>query len=116
VFNPNAPGCKGADSGSSLKDLDASLPDKLSESTIRKSLTKGKNKAKSQCGAAHGAEPNEVVRVKLSIEGSSGKVIEAEPLAPHNNALGQCVADILSDTTFPRFTSPQQGTTFPVTF
>ncbi len=54
--------------------------------------------------------------MKLSIEGDSGKVMSAEPAAPHNNALGQCVADQLAKTKFPRFVSAQQGTTFPVTF
>ena len=54
--------------------------------------------------------------MKLSIEGDSGKVMSAEPKAPHNNALGQCVADKLSKATFPRFLSAQQGTDFPVTF
>jgi len=116
VFNPNAPGCvKKDDGGASLKDLDATLPDKLSNRQLSKALGKKKNKAKSSC-SQNGAAPGEVVHVKLSIEGSSGKVLTAEPQAPHNNALGNCVADVLKQTTFPRFTSAQQGTTYPVTF
>ncbi len=116
VFNPNAPGCVKKDQGGSLKDLDATLPDKLSNRQLSKALGKKKGKAKSSCGPKHSAAPGEVVHVKLSIEGGTGKVLSAEPQAPHNNALGNCVADILKKTEFPRFTSSQQGTTYPVTF
>lgn len=116
VFNPNAPGCGGNSEDTSPKSFDATLPDKLSNRQMARALRSNRNKAKKTCGPKHGASPGEVVRVRLSIDGSTGKVLTAKAKKPHNNALGKCVVHILKKTEFPRFTDAQQGTTYPLTF
>ncbi len=118
VLDPNKPGCEEyrRRQAAKLKDLDAHLSDKLSKAQIREGVNKVKGKAKA-CGATHGAQPDETVRVKLSIEGESGSVTSAEAQAPHaGTPLGDCVAKALEGATFDRFTSAVQGTTYPITF
>lgn len=117
LLDPNKPGCEEfrKRQEAKLKDLDAHLPNKLSQNDIRGAVNTVKSKAKA-CGSQHGASSGETVRVKLSIEGATGKVLSASPISPHDSsALGKCVADVLSSATFPRFKSQQQGTTYPVT-
>jgi hypothetical protein len=117
LLNPNKPGCAEAKRkyGDKYKDLDKTLPDKLSESDVRSAVAPRKSAAKA-CGAKHGVDPGTVVRVKLSIEGDSGKVMSASAVAPHaGTPVGDCVADALKEAKFRRFKSGQQGTIYPVT-
>ena len=117
LLDPNKPGCEEfrKRQEAKRKDLDAHLPDKLSQNDIRGAIGSVKSKAKA-CGSQHGATAGETVRVKLSIEGSTGNVLSASAMSPHDSTpLGKCVAEALSGANFPRFKSQQQGTTYPVT-
>lgn len=117
LLNPNKPGCSNAKpTGPASKDtnLDGGLPEKLTQVEIRQAIRPAKSKAKS-CGSLHAVAADTLVRVKLSIEGSTGKVVSASAMSPHDShPVGQCVADILKTATFPRFKTAQQGIVFPV--
>ncbi|MBL8948158.1 MAG: hypothetical protein JNK45_33600 [Myxococcales bacterium] len=113
VLNPNKPGCDEIrKKARNQTDLDATLSDKLTQPQIREGFSSVKKAAKA-CGGA----PGVTVRVKVSINGNSGNVISAEALDDHaGTPLGNCVADALKGASFPRFTSEQQGTVYPVSF
>jgi hypothetical protein len=91
----------------------ASRPDKLSSTQIKNALAKPKSQSRT-CGEIHAAPAGTKVTVRLSVDGSTGRVISAKPQAPNANALGSCVADKLSDATFPRFASPAMGILYSV--
>jgi len=115
LLDPSKPGCEEIlrkRRGGNGTNLDATLADKLSKTQIRDGFASVKGKAK-----ACGGEPGSTVRVKVSISGD-GDVISAEPLAPHDagHPVGDCVAEALKGAKFDRFTSAQQGTTYPVQF
>jgi len=115
LLDPSKPGCEELlrkRRGGKGTNLDATLADKLSKTQIREGFASVKGKAKA-CGGA----PGTTVRVKVSISGD-GDVISAEPLSPHDGGdpVGECVANALKDAKFDRFTSAQQGTTYPVQF
>jgi hypothetical protein len=115
LLNPNKAGCAEFRKRQELekKNLDRTLPDKLSLAELREAVTPHKNKAKA-CGTKHGVEPGTTVRIKLSIEGESGKVISAVPTAPHDTEpVGECIAEVFRGAVFPRFKSPQQGAVYP---
>ncbi len=117
MLNPNKPGCAELRKRQELarKDLDKTLPDKLSQTDVRKGISAVKSNAKS-CGSKHGVPAGTKVRVKLSIAGDTGKVISADPLAPHaGTAVGSCVANAVKQASFRRFKSGQQGATYPFT-
>lgn len=66
------------------------------------------------CGEKHGAEPGTRVKIKVKIEGRSGKVMSSEPVGPHaNTALGQCVADVGLKARFPCFNKKWMGIIYP---
>jgi hypothetical protein len=113
VLNPNKPGCDEIrKKARNQTDLDATLSDKLTQPQIREGFSSVKKAAKA-CGGA----PGVTVRVKVSINGNSGNVMSAEALDDHaGTPLGNCVADALKGASFPRFTSEQQGTVYPVSF
>ncbi len=55
------------------------------------------------------------MRVQLSIEGSTGAVVSAEPQGEHaHDPLGRCVAQALARATFPRFVAKRMGTLYSV--
>lgn len=92
----------------------APLPAKLSVAQLKAALATTKADAR-RCGPEHGADPGITVRVKLSIEGSSGEVLSATPQGEHaSGSLGRCVAQALGQTRFPRFSSTQMGTIYSV--
>lgn len=91
----------------------ASLPNKLSSTAIRRGLQTVKANAR-VCGDIHAAPAGTKVTVKLSLRGSSGKVHSATPQAPHNDALGRCVAASLSKASFDRFAAPSMGVLYSV--
>jgi hypothetical protein len=89
------------------------LPDKPSTAQIRTALAGPKAKAKT-CGPTHRAAAGTAVRVKLSIDGGTGKVTQATPLPPHATALGRCIAEQLGRATFPRFAKPAIGVVYTI--
>lgn len=90
------------------------LPVKLSAATIRTALAKVKANAKS-CRAKFGGTAGEQVRVKLTIDGASGRVTKAAPIDPHTGtALGGCVASALKQAQFDRFGASVQGVQYGV--
>lgn len=93
---------------------DPSRPAKLTQAQVRTGISGPKKSAK-QCGRPHGAAPGERVEVKLSISGATGKVTSATPRGTHaKSALGRCVAQALSKSTFPKFGDPAMGVSFGV--
>lgn len=91
-----------------------SLPEKLGTTALRAVLGPAKSTAQT-CGPRHGAARGTQVQVKLSIEGSTGRVQSATPLGEHaGTALGRCVADALEAAVFPPFQAAQQGVVWPI--
>lgn len=121
ILDPSLPGCgtqraqaATAPVARPAPDPSASLPDKLTQSQIRDGIEPLKSKAKA-CGDRFGAPDGTTIRIKLSIEGATGKTLSAAATPPHaGDPLGTCVADALRTASFPRFKSTAQGTTFPV--
>lgn len=100
--------------GSSSSTSTKAPPAKLSASQLKAALASTKADAR-RCGTQHGADPGTRVQVKLSIEGSSGRVVSATPQGDHaSGSLGRCVAQALSQTQFPRFGSARMGTLYSV--
>lgn len=91
---------------------EGNLPSKLSAAQIRKAMTGPKAQAK-QCRDMHAAPAGTTVKVKLSVAGS-GEVRSANPLAPHANGLGRCVANALKGAEFDRFAAPVMGVVYSV--
>ncbi|WP_266221235.1 hypothetical protein [Paraliomyxa miuraensis] len=92
----------------------APLPAKLSTSQLKQAFATTKADAR-RCGPEHGVDPGVTVRVKLSIEGSTGSVLSATPQDEHaTGSLGRCVARALAQTEFPRFSSTRMGTIYSV--
>src|SRR5690606_9550252 len=91
------------------------LPASPSSSQIRSAMAKVKPQAKA-CRGRHGGRDGEKVRVKLSVEGATGRVTSAKPLEDHaRTALGRCVADALAKAGLPRFSKPQVGVVYAIT-
>lgn len=91
------------------------LPVTPSQSQIRSAMNAVKPQAKA-CRSRHGGGAGDKVRVKLSVEGSTGRITSAKPLDDHaGTALGRCVADALGKATLPRFSKPQVGVVYAVT-
>lgn len=92
----------------------APLPAKLSLSQLKQALATTKADAR-RCGPEHGVDPGITVRVKLSIEGTTGSVLSATPLDEHaTGSLGRCVARALAQTQFSRFSTGRMGTIYSV--
>lgn len=119
ILDPSMEGCSAAKAASSASpkptiNVDASLPDKLTQTQLRDGIEPMKGKAKA-CGDKYGAAAGTTVRIKLSVSGANGRITSATALSPHDSQpLGQCVAEALKAATFPRFKSTAQGTIFPV--
>jgi hypothetical protein len=66
------------------------------------------------CGKKHGAKPGTKVKIKVKIEGRTGKVVSSEATGPHvDTALGQCVADVGLRARFPCFKKKWIGVVYP---
>ena len=92
----------------------AKRPEKLSVAQLKSALSSTKAQAR-RCGPEHGVDPGTRVRVKLSIEGASGRVVSATAEGAHaGTSLGRCVANALSRTEFPRFGAKRMGTLYSV--
>jgi predicted Zn finger-like uncharacterized protein len=99
-------------SGSSKPPAESGLPEKLTADQIKAGTASAKSSAESKCKAQ--SKGGEKITVKISIEGSSGKVLSAS--ADDSGPLGTCVAGEYKNATFPKFTAPQQGAQVTVRF
>ncbi|MCA9663181.1 MAG: hypothetical protein KC486_32910, partial [Myxococcales bacterium] len=97
--------------GGSSAPPDSSLPKKLTASDIKAGYAGAKKAAQSNCKSK--AKGGEKVEVKLSIEGSSGKVLSA---SSDGSALGKCVEGELKKATFKKFQAAQQGVQVSIRF
>ncbi len=118
VLDPNRPECAGKvpdrpKQAEGPKD-DANLPQKLTSIDVRRGFATVKPAAKA-CGRKHGASSGTKVKVKVSIEGATGKVISAKAIGDlADSPVGTCVSDALRGAQFPRFRAKQMGLTYPV--
>ncbi len=93
----------------------AGLPAAPSSLQIREAMSSVRPQAKA-CAAKHSGRVGDKVSVKLSVQGSTGKVTSATALDDHaGTPLGRCVADALAKATLPRFAKPQAGVVYSVT-
>jgi outer membrane biosynthesis protein TonB len=118
ILDPKACGkgkaSQGASATPSRGATSPGLPEKPSTSDIREGIAPVKAAARA-CGAKHGAEPGEKVKVKLSIEGATGTVTSVHAQPPHvGTPLGTCVASALKRAKFKRFRKPSIGAVYPV--
>lgn len=91
------------------------LPDVLNATDIKAAIQKVEAQAKA-CGPEHGAKSGEKVKIKLTLEGATGRVTATFAQSPHDETeLGRCVADVLATARFPRFRKPRLGVVYPVT-
>ncbi len=110
--------CKKGGSGGSnaaKPPPDANLPATLDLADIKAGTSSTKAAAESSCkGKAKGGEK---VKIKLSIEGPTGKVISSSPDSDGGNpALASCVAAELKKSTFKKVQKAQIGTVVSVSF
>ena len=88
--------------------------EQLTAIDVRKGFGAVKDQAKA-CGPKHGVAAGTKVSVKVSIAGSTGKIESAQAMGEHaGSAVGQCVAEALSQATFPQFRKAVMGLTYPV--
>ncbi|PRP97689.1 hypothetical protein ENSA5_31960 [Enhygromyxa salina] len=111
LLNPDMPKCQ---SGAAPKPkeqevLAPKVPDKLSTSQLRSGMNKIKSAAK-KCGGQHGVPPGTKVKVKVSIEGSTGTVSSVAAKGEHaGTPLGSCVEAAVKQATFDVFKKPSMG-------
>ncbi len=92
----------------------AGLRRMLSSSEIRDGVAPLKSKARA-CGAKHGLDHEARVKVKMTIVGSTGRVSAAAPLGEWaGTPLGACVAAVITNARFPRFTKESLGAVYPI--
>ncbi len=104
------PGKAKTDEPKSTKDL----PLTPNSSQVRSAMAKVKPDAKA-CRTRHGGSAGEKVRVKLSVVGTTGRVVSANAIEDHaGTALGRCVAKALSGATLPRFSKARTGIVYSV--
>ncbi|MCA9634604.1 MAG: hypothetical protein KC420_01030 [Myxococcales bacterium] len=101
----------GSSGGSSAPPAGGSQPAKLSADDIKAGIASAKSSAESKCKSK--SKGGEKVVVKISIEGSSGKVLSA---TADGTPLGDCVASELKNAKFKTFSAPQQGAQVSVRF
>jgi len=90
------------------------LPESPTAQEVKDALAPLKGAAKA-CGVQHGATSGETVKIKLSIEGATGRVTSSTAQSPHaGTELGRCVAEVLANARFPRFRKPSIGVVYPV--
>jgi hypothetical protein len=122
LLDPNLPKCKGG-SKSGSGDTSSSKtggttgatsgPEKLSQTDLLDGI-KGVKASAQACGSKHGVTGVKIP-VKLSIEGSTGRVISAQAQGDYaGKPAGNCVAAELKKATFKKFTSAQMGFTYNV--
>lgn len=103
------------DDGGGDGEPSKTLPSAPSSTQIRDAMAPVKPQAKA-CAARHGGKAGDKVRIKLSVSGSTGKVLSAQALDDHaGTSLGKCVADALGKAELPKFGKPQAGIVYAVT-
>jgi hypothetical protein len=117
ILNPDLPKCKGGTTSTKKAkpagSSDPNLPEKLTVSDIREGVASVKATAKS-CGGKHSAAAGTSVKVRMSISGSTGRVVSAKAEPPHTGtALGNCVAGAVKKATFKKFRDAQMGVVYP---
>lgn len=96
--------------------VDPDLPATLSATDIRDGMTAIKPKARA-CGEAHDAPSNARLRVKLAVEGKTGRVMSVTAMAPWTGTpLGTCVEAVVRKATFPRFRKERLAAMYPFSF
>jgi hypothetical protein len=114
ILAPDLDKCKKKGEQTAPQSGDPSLPQKLSQHDIKAAMDRVLPQARS-CGPEHGAAPGEVVRVRLSIAGATGKVSSASAQEPHaGTPLGTCVAVAVAGAEFAKFASGSMGAIYPV--
>lgn len=86
----------------------------LSSTDIKDGIQPFKAEAK-RCGPKYNVPPGTKVKVKASVSGETGRITRAKAIGEHAGTdVGKCVADALSQATFPRFAKPAVGFLYPV--
>ncbi|HET6584379.1 MAG TPA: hypothetical protein VFG69_13050 [Nannocystaceae bacterium] len=94
---------------------DDELPQVLTASDIKAAMAPVKASAKA-CGAKHEAPAGTIVKIKLRVEGATGRVTSPVAQSPHaGTELGRCVADAVAKAQFPRFRKAWLGVVYPFT-
>jgi hypothetical protein len=92
---------------------DDELPDTLTTNDIKVAMDRIKPAAKA-CGKKHKAAPREIVKIKLSIAGTTGRPTSVNALDDHKDtALGDCIVELVKTARFPRFRKPALGVIYP---
>ena len=92
---------------------DDELPDTLTTNDIKIALGRVKPAWKA-CGVKHKAAKGEKVKIKLSIDGSTGRPTSVNALYDHQGtALGDCIVEIVKTAQFPKFRKPSLGVIYP---
>ncbi len=111
LLNPDLAKCQ-SNSGTTKPDdkvLAPKLPEKLGSAELKKGFSKIKTKAKA-CGASNGAAPGTKVKVRVSIEGASGKVTKVEVKGDAaGTPLGKCIEGVVKAAVFDPFKKPAMG-------
>jgi hypothetical protein len=94
---------------------ESSLPNLLSVSQVKHAIAPHLAAARA-CGTTHQVPAGEKIRVKLSIEGATGRVNSSSATAQHQDTpVGKCVAQALSKAKFRRFAKERMGVMYPIT-
>jgi predicted Zn finger-like uncharacterized protein len=101
----------GSSSGGSGK-VDPNLPDSLTPTAIKAGI-EGVKAGAERCGSKNGAAAGTKVAIKFQVNGATGTVTAATPLAENaSNALGKCVASEAKKAKFPKFQKSSQAFEF----
>ncbi len=94
---------------------DDELPETLSTDDIRVAMNRVKPAAKA-CGKQHGAAKGEMVKIKLTIDGTTGRPTTVNAQGHAGTALGECIVEVVRTAQFPRFRKPSLGVVYPFRF
>ena len=111
LLDPSLAKCSGGSkktAKSTATTSTANLPAKLAAMDLRGGISSVKSAAKS-CGPKHGVSGVKIP-VKLSISGSSGKVLSAVASGDYaGKPVAKCIESALKKATFKKFSASQQG-------
>jgi hypothetical protein len=118
LLDPTLPGCGGKPKTEQAKEEtgDAALPEKLGQDALRAGFEAVKPAAK-ECGRMNNVAPGTKVKVKVSIEGATGRILKASALGEYEGtSVGRCVEVAVKAATFDKFGGQQMGITWPFSF
>ena len=108
VKNRNVSKTKKKSSTKSTTSTASNLPAKLTAKDLMAGISKVKSAAKA-CGPKNGVSGVKIP-VKLSIKGSTGKVISAKASGEYaGKPVAKCIEGALSKASFDKFSATQQG-------